>query len=258
MTREPMRADSIGARVLSGIAWKAGSQVTLQITRMAVALVLARLLTPHDWGLAAMVILFSGFTIVFTDNALGTALIQRRDLRDEDKSTVFWVSAAIGLALAVVGVALASPLADFYGEHDVRWLFVAFSVGFVVNALGTTHMALLVRGMEFRKLELRQIAATRRRSRDGHRDRACGIRRVGDRRPTARRGGNLDDAALGAEPLEALAWLLDGEFQALERIRRQRLRAEHCLADRAKLSAESSSLACSALRHLGRTRSRRR
>jgi O-antigen/teichoic acid export membrane protein len=107
-----------------------------------------------------MVILFSGFTIVFTDNALGTALIQRRDLRDEDKSTVFWVSAALGLALAVAGVALAAPLADFYGERDVRWLFVAFSVGFVVNALGTTHMALLVRGMEFRKLELRQIAAT--------------------------------------------------------------------------------------------------
>ena len=160
MTRRPVLGDSIGARVLNGIAWKAGSQVTLQFTRMIVALVLARLLTPEDWGLAAMVILFAGFTIVFTDNALGTALIQRRDVREDDKSTVFWVSVALGLALAVVGVAVSSPLADFYDEPDVRWLFVAFSAGFVVNALGTTHMALLVREMEFRRLELRQIAAT--------------------------------------------------------------------------------------------------
>ena len=72
--------DSIGSRILSGVAWKAGSQITLQITRMVVALVLARLLAPHDWGLAAMVLVFSGFVVVFTDNALGTALIQRREL----------------------------------------------------------------------------------------------------------------------------------------------------------------------------------
>ena len=160
MTPVPARADSIGSRVLQGIAWKASSQVILQITRMVVALLLARLLTPHDWGLAGMVILFAGFTIVFTDNALGTALIQRRDVRDEDKSTVFWFSAAVGLALAVVGVLVAAPLADFYDEPDVRWLFVAFSVGFIVNALGTTQMALLVREMQFRRLELRQMAAT--------------------------------------------------------------------------------------------------
>jgi O-antigen/teichoic acid export membrane protein len=160
MIPEPSRADSVGARVLSGIAWKAGSQVTLQVARMVVALVLARLLTPHDWGVAAMVIAFSGFAVAFTDNAFGTALIQRRILHDEDKSTVFWVSAALGTGLTLVGVAVAGPLASFYGEPEVRWLFVAFSTGFVISALGTTQMALLVREMQFRRLELRQIAAT--------------------------------------------------------------------------------------------------
>ena len=159
-TRAGAHATRSAPAFCSGIAWKASSQVILQITRMVVALLLARLLTPHDWGLAGMVILFAGFTIVFTDNALGTALIQRRDVREEDKSTVFWFSAAVGLALAVAGVLVAAPLADFYDEPDVRWLFVAFSVGFIVNALGTTQMALLVREMQFRRLELRQMAAT--------------------------------------------------------------------------------------------------
>lgn len=153
-------SDSLGSRILRGVAWKAGSQITLQLTRMVVALVLARMLAPHDWGLAAMVLVFSGFVVVFTDNALGTALIQRRDVNDGDRSTVFWISAGLGLALAALGVLLAEPLADFYREPDVRWLFVALSGGILVSSLGATHMALLVREMSFGRLELRQIGAT--------------------------------------------------------------------------------------------------
>jgi PST family polysaccharide transporter len=152
--------EEIGARIRSGVAWKAASQLTLQLSRMAVALVLARLLAPDDWGLAAMVLVFTGFVVVFTDSALGTALIQRRELLEEDRSTVFWLSAAIGLLLAAVGIACAGPIADFYGEPEVSSLFVAISVGFLVSSLGSTHIALLTREMEFRRLELRQIAAT--------------------------------------------------------------------------------------------------
>ena len=107
-----------------------------------------------------MVFVFSGFVIVFTDNALGTALIQRRRLHDGDRSTVFWISAGLGLALALAGIGLAAPLADYYGEPAVRPLFAAVSIGFFVSALGTTHMALLAREMNFRRLELRQIVAT--------------------------------------------------------------------------------------------------
>lgn len=157
---QAISGDMIGARIRSGVAWKAVSQVTLQLSRMVVALVLARLLAPHDWGLAAMVLVFSGFVVVFTDSALGTALIQRRHLREGDRSTVFWMSVGIGIALAAGGAAFAGTLASFYREPAIRSLFIALSISFFISALGTTHMALLVREMEFRKLELRQIAAT--------------------------------------------------------------------------------------------------
>lgn len=159
-TPELPASDSIGASIRSGVAWKAASQSTLQVSRVVVALILARLLAPHDWGLAAMVFVFSGFVVAFTDNAFGTALIQRRVLRERDRSTVFWISTGMGALLAVVGVAAAGPLAAYYGEPSVRPLFAAVSIGFLVSALGTTQMALLARDMRFRRLELRQIAAT--------------------------------------------------------------------------------------------------
>lgn len=156
---DPARGE-VGGRIRSGVLWKGVSQVTLQVARLAVALVLARLLVPEDWGLAAMVLLFTGFGVVFTDSALGTALVQRRTIDELDRSTVFWTNAGVGLVLALVGVACAGPLAAFYGEPEVRPLFVAVSIGFLVTSLGTTHLALLTREMSFRRLELRQIAAT--------------------------------------------------------------------------------------------------
>ena len=152
--------DSIASGIRGGIAWKAASQIALQISRMLVALVLARMLAPHDWGLAAMVLVFSGFVVVFTDSALGPALIQRRQLLEADRSTVFWACAATGLLLMVSGFALAGPIASFYGEPEVKPLFAVLSIAFFINALGTTQAALFAREMQFRVLELRQIAAT--------------------------------------------------------------------------------------------------
>jgi O-antigen/teichoic acid export membrane protein len=157
---EGVPPDSIGARIRSGLAWKAGSQVMLQVSRMVVALVLARMLAPHDWGLALEVLVVSGFVIVFTDSALGTALIQRKELLPGDRSTVFWTTAGIGLLLMFAGFALAGPVARFYDEPEIRPLFAALSVGFFVSAIGSTQSALLVRDMQFRLLELRQMGAT--------------------------------------------------------------------------------------------------
>jgi O-antigen/teichoic acid export membrane protein len=157
MTSPPPR---MRQRVLRGLAWKAVSQVVFQASRLAVAITLARLLTPHDYGLAGMVIAVGLFALVFSDLALGAAVVQRRHLTEEDRSTVFWASVATGAVFSGLGVALSGPLAAFYGEPDVKPLFMALSISFVLTSLGSIHTALLTREMEFRRLELRQIVAT--------------------------------------------------------------------------------------------------
>jgi O-antigen/teichoic acid export membrane protein len=151
-------AQSMRSRVLGGLAWKVISQVFTQTWQTVVAVILARLLVPEDYGLAAMVIVFAAIVPVFSDLALGAALVQRRNLSEADRSTVFWTGTAVGAAFTVLGIGLSWPMAAFYGEPEVQPLFAALSLSFVVTALGTTQRALLTREMNFKSLELRLMA----------------------------------------------------------------------------------------------------
>jgi polysaccharide transporter, PST family len=153
-------ADQLRGRVLSGLAWKAGSQILLQGSRVVVALILARLLSPHDFGLAAMALALSNAVYLLTDLGLGAALVQRPVLTDLDRSTVFWTSLGAGVVLTCVGIAVSGPIASFFGEPEVRWLFIALSFSFLITSLATIQTALLVRDMDFRGLEFRQIGGT--------------------------------------------------------------------------------------------------
>jgi O-antigen/teichoic acid export membrane protein len=147
------RAGMRGA-VLRGVAWKSASQIVTQVLRMAVAIVIARMLAPHDYGLAAMALVFSSLMLVFSDLALGAAIVQRRSLSEDDRSTVFWTSCGAGLAFTVAGIAASGPIAGFYGQPSVRPLFAVLSLGFFVTSLGTVQAAVLTRSMDFRRLEL--------------------------------------------------------------------------------------------------------
>jgi O-antigen/teichoic acid export membrane protein len=145
-------------QVLHGVAWKAGSGISLQLTRFVVAIILAHLLSPRDYGLAGMVLVFSGLIFLFSDLSFGAALIQRERLTEADRSTVFWTSAGVGLALTLLGIAVSPLIADFYGEPSVGPLFAALSVSFVISSVASTQTALLTREMNFRALEIRNMA----------------------------------------------------------------------------------------------------
>lgn len=158
MSESAVAVGTMRSRILRGLGWKVASVAFMQSSRIVVAIVLARLLAPHDFGIAAMVLVFSSLVLIFSDLALGAALVQRRELTERDRSTVFWTSVATGGAFCLAGVALSGPIAGFYGEPSVQPLFAALSVSFLITALGTTQSALLSREMDFRSLELRVMA----------------------------------------------------------------------------------------------------
>jgi O-antigen/teichoic acid export membrane protein len=142
------------ARVLRGLVWVAATQAGGHITRALVAIFIARLLTPSEYGLAALALVFASLVMVFSDLALGAALIQRKTLSAVDRDTAFWTTLAAGVVFSVAGAVLSGPIASLYGEPDAQPLLFVLSLSFVVSALGATQQNLMLRDMDFRRVEV--------------------------------------------------------------------------------------------------------
>jgi O-antigen/teichoic acid export membrane protein len=132
----------------------------VQVSRLVFGILLARLLTPAEYGVAGMALVFSALALTLSDLALGVGLVQRPTISEADRSTVFWASLGLGALLAAGGIALAGPIADFYGEPAVEPLFVVLSLSFFVTALGRVPASLFHREMNFRAISVRIMAAT--------------------------------------------------------------------------------------------------
>jgi O-antigen/teichoic acid export membrane protein len=141
-----------------GVAWKIAAEVLTQVTRLVVLLILAHLLVPSEFGIAAIVLAFAVFVPLFADLGLGAALIQAPTLTEVDRSTVFWASLPLGLGFMGLCIGLSWPLASIYDEPSLQPLFAAFSVCFLLASLTSVPSALLIRAMHFRALEIRVIA----------------------------------------------------------------------------------------------------
>jgi PST family polysaccharide transporter len=116
---------------------------------MVATVILARLLTPEDYGLIGMVGVITGFISIFKDLGLASATIQKSDLTDGQISTLFWVNVFFSLCTVMVTAAISPLVARFYGEPRLFGITLAYSFGFLLGGLAVQHEALLKRRMRF-------------------------------------------------------------------------------------------------------------
>lgn len=160
-----IRAGSVSDRSLlvtgaQGFLWTGGAQLLSQSLHIAIRLILARLLLPADFGLVAMAVVLLSVTSLISDLGLGNALVQRPQLDESHRSTSFWFTGAVSLALFTV-FCLGAPLASwFFDETRVTPILRALSLTLLLAAPESTYAALLMRRMDFKSLGLRQISAT--------------------------------------------------------------------------------------------------
>ena len=138
--------------LVQGIAWTGGMKWLTQLVSWAVTIFVARLLTPTDYGLVGMAMVYLGFVQILSEFGLGSAIVQQRDLQEQQIARLGGLSVLWGVLLCAASAALAGPLAAFFGEAAVRWIIIALSLTFVMRALQVVPRALLMREMEFRKL----------------------------------------------------------------------------------------------------------
>jgi hypothetical protein len=161
---EHLKAD-IKGRAARGGALTVASQGVKFVVQMGATVVLARLLTPADYGLIGMVAVVIGFVSIFKDMGLSAATIQKEEITPAQISTLFWVNVAVSAAVMLVTAALAPVIAWFYKEPRLALITVGYAAGFITGGLTVQHEALLRRQMRFAALAVLEIGGRRRNTR---------------------------------------------------------------------------------------------
>jgi O-antigen/teichoic acid export membrane protein len=124
------------------------------------SIVLARLLTPEDFGLVVIVAVLTRFAPLLIDFGFADATTQRSRITQGQCSTLFWLSSGIGFAVAM-SLAFSSPLiAWIYREPRLQSIALFFAITFVLNGLSAQHLSLLRRTMQFTKIAKIQLLST--------------------------------------------------------------------------------------------------
>jgi PST family polysaccharide transporter len=121
--------------------------------------ILARLLTPEDYGVVAMVTAVTGFLSLFKDLGLSSATIQCHDITSDQLSALFWVNAGLGALITLIIAALGPVLAWFYHKPQLSLVTVGISLTSLLSSLGTQHSALLTRQMRFGVLAVIRVSS---------------------------------------------------------------------------------------------------
>lgn len=151
---------TLESRTVRGIGWSATARVVQLLMSILISAILARLLTPSDFGLIAMVLVFSNFVAIFAGIGLTAAIVQKPEISDETLSSSFWVNVGLG-ALVTVALAASAPLiAAFYSEPRLTPLVVFISATFFITSFSNVSFALLTKRMNFKAIAIISVCAT--------------------------------------------------------------------------------------------------
>jgi O-antigen/teichoic acid export membrane protein len=149
-----LRNRTVSSSVVTTISQ--GIQFALNLASISV---LARLLTPRDFGLVAMVTSIMGFLQVFQDAGLSTATVQREGITHAQVSNLFWVNVVLSGSVSLLVAGCAPLIARFYHEPRLISITLALSVTFLLVGSTVQHMALLNRQMRFKLIAFIQVGS---------------------------------------------------------------------------------------------------
>ncbi len=145
---------SLKKRVLRGTKWVAFANIFKQVMQVVSLIIFARLLSPDDFGLFALLMIFVNFLIMFTDMGTASALIHIDKPSQKLLSSVFFLNIFIGVALALLLVLLSNGISLFFANPPLEVLLQIISINFIVVSLGVVQKARYEKALEFRELAM--------------------------------------------------------------------------------------------------------
>lgn len=141
-------------KAISAVKWSAVEVAVRQGLQFSVVIILARLLTPEDFGIVAILGVFVGLAGIFTDGGFSSAIIQKKNTSVEDESTVFFFNVAMGLFIAGILLLFANRIAVFFHHSVLEPLIHVAASTLVVSSVGSIHNTLLTKELNFRLITI--------------------------------------------------------------------------------------------------------
>lgn len=142
--------DEVGTKARKGVKWTVLQIIARNILSLGTTAVLARLLTPEDFGLIGMVATLTALLMVFSDMGLSWATIQRQSLSRIQVSNLFWINLVAGAALWAICVIFSPLVASFYNQPKLTAVTAVLGAGFMLSGLAAQPIALLNRSMNYK------------------------------------------------------------------------------------------------------------
>lgn len=148
----PVNEPSLKKKAVTAVLWSGMDIFARQAFQLVFSIILARLLSPEDFGTIALLSLFTGLASVFVDGGFVGALVQRQNVTLADESTVFWFNLAMGALMALALWAVAPLIAVFYAQPILVPLTALLALNVFLSALGSVQNTILIKALRFKVL----------------------------------------------------------------------------------------------------------
>ena len=145
-----MLEQSLKEKTVKGLGWSAVENVTRLGVTFVVTIILARLLSPEEYGLIGILTIFISIFNAIVDSGFTNALIRKQDATDTDYSTVFYINLVLSVLLALILFWCANPIAVFFERPELVLLTQVMSSVVVINALAIVQRARTTKVIDFK------------------------------------------------------------------------------------------------------------
>ena len=151
---------SVRTQLVNGVVWNFIEKVLIKVVTFAIGIILARLLSPSDYGLIGMLAIFIAVSNAFIEGGFAKALIQRQDCCDLDYSTAFVSNVGMYILIYVLMYVSAPWIADFYDEPLLTDLTRVLSLNFILGSFNIVQRAKLMAAVDFKSLAKINVVST--------------------------------------------------------------------------------------------------
>lgn len=142
-------ASDVRSRVVSGVAWSAAEKVCSMLLQVGVSIVVARILSPDDFGVIAILTFFTAVSATLADSGFSQALIRSEADSDDSVKSVFVFNMTVSALLYVLCVAMADGLGTYYSLPQIADIMPVLMLTVPINAFGAVQSAILQRQLRF-------------------------------------------------------------------------------------------------------------